>query len=181
MFNNPYPRNYNNYNQQNMMYEQNMYDQIDNQIKQLQQMREQIKNSNQQPAINQTFQLAPTNNHAMKFVDTIDEVNKEVIYYDTPFFSKDMSVLWLKNVKGEIKTYELSEIIAKDSKDMQIEYLQAQIEELKKGITENERIVANVDDEQITTDTTKDDGATRTTTKTSKSSSVSRVSRSKKE
>ena len=64
----------------------------------------------------------------------MDDVQKESVVNDTPYFSKDMSVVWIKNAKGEIKTYELTEIIPKDNKDLQIEYLQAQIEELKKGL-----------------------------------------------
>ena len=150
--NNNYPRNYipnyNNFSQQNM------YEQIDNQINQLQQMREQIKNNNQQPAINQTFQLAPTNNHTMRYADTIDDVRKETIYYDTPFFSKDMSVLWIKDGKGEIKTYELNEIIAKDEKDIQIEMLQAQINEMKGMInnakSNDEYVAESVENEKST-------------------------------
>lgn len=133
MYNNPYMNNYvQNYNQQSMS------DKIDNQIAQLQQMKEQMKSNNQQPAINQTFQLAPTHQNGMRYVNTIDEVNKESVYFDTPFFSKDMSVVWIKNTKGEIKTYELNEIIAKDDKDLKIEYLQAQIYELKKEMKKNE-------------------------------------------
>ncbi len=127
-----YPRYYN-----NSINQQNMYEQIDNQINQLQQMREQIKNNAQQPAINQTFQLAPTHN-GMKYANTLDEVNKEIVYVDTPFFSKDLSVLWVKNSNGEIKTYELKEIIQKDEKDLKIDYLMAQIEELKKGMKKDE-------------------------------------------
>ena len=127
---NNYSRNYiPNYN----FNQQNMYDQIDGQIAQLQQMREQIKNNNQQqPAINQTFQLNGTQN-TMKYVNSIDEVNKEYVLTETPFFSKDMSVVWIKNSKGEVKTYTLAEIIQKDEKDILIESLQYQIEELKKG------------------------------------------------
>ena len=49
-----------------------------------------------------------------------------------------MSVVWIKNVKGEIKTYELNEIILKDDKDIKIDFLMAQIEDLKKEITKNE-------------------------------------------
>ncbi len=175
MYNNPYTRNYNaNFNQQNM------YEQIDNQINQLQQMREQMKNNNQQPAINQTFQLAPSGTNTMRYANTIDEVNKEVIYGDTPFFSKDMSVLWIKNVKGEIKTYELNEIVPQDEKDMQISYLQAQIEELK-GMIKDEQSNTNVITEQTTTDTTEYDEPIGEPIKKSKSTSVQKVSRSKKE
>lgn len=132
MYNNPYMNNYtNSFNQQTIS------DRIDSQIAQLQQMKEQMKN-NQQPAINQTFQLAPNHQGSMKYVNSLDDVNREMVYVDTPFFSKDMSVVWIKNNKNEIKTYELNEIIPKDNKDLQIEYLQAQIEELKKGMIVDE-------------------------------------------
>ena len=174
---NNYSRNYiPNYN----FNQQNMYDQIDGQIAQLQQMREQIKNNNQQqPAINQTFQLAP-NTHTMRYADTIDDVNKEIIYYDTPFFSKDMSVLWVKTLKGDIKTYELNEIIPKDEKDLQIEFLQSQIDELKKGMINNEPINSNVITKQDTTNTTEYDEPNGNEPKKSKSTSIQKVSRRKK-
>lgn len=175
MYNNPYSRNFvNNYNQQNMN------EQIDYQINQLQQMKEQMRSNNaQQPAINQTFQLAPTNNHTVRYANTIDEVNKEMVYFDTPFFSKDMSILWFKNAKGDIKTYELNEIMPKDDKDMQIEYLMAQIEELK-GMIKNDTNVTNVNAKQDTTDTSEDDEPVGNTVKEEKPSSISRVSTSKK-
>ena len=124
MYNNPYISNYP-YGQQNLN------ERIDNQIAQLQQMKEQVKN--QQPAINQTFQLAPTNSH-IRYANTIDDVTKEIVYSDTPFFSKDMSIVWIKDNKGNVKTYELTEIIPKDNKDMQIESLQMQLAELRKEI-----------------------------------------------
>jgi hypothetical protein len=157
-----------------------MGDQIDYQINQLQQMKKQMETNQQQPAINQTFQLAPTNNHTVRYANTIDDVNKETVYYDTPFFSKDMSVMWFKKANGEIKPYELNEIIPKDNKDLQIEYLQTQIEELK-GMIKNDANVTNVDTKQNATDTTGDDKAIRTEPKSAKSSSISKVSRSKKE
>ena len=170
MYNNPYmPAYMNNYNQQSIN------ERIDNQIAQLQQMKEQMKNT-QQPAINQTFQLAPQHG-GIKYVNTLEDVNKEVVYIDTPFFSKDMSVLWIKNNKGDVKTYELKEIIPLDSKDMQIQYLQSQIEELK-GMINNDGNVSNDDTKQNATDTSTNDEPTGTTTKKSKSSSVSKVSRS---
>lgn len=130
MYNNPYMQSYpTNFNQQNLN------ERIDSQIAQLQQMKEQVKN--QQPAINQTFQLAPTGN-VMRYANTIDDVTKENVYYDTPFFSKDMSIVWIKDNKGNIKTYELNEIVPKDEKDIKIDFLMAQIEELKKGMRVNE-------------------------------------------
>lgn len=129
MYNNPYMINQN-YNQQSMS------ERIDNQIAQLQQMKEQMKH--QQPtSINQTFQLAPQQS-GMRFANSLDDVNKEMVYADTPFFSKDMSVVWIKNNKNEIKTYELNEIVPKDEKDIKIDFLLAQIEELKKGMRKDE-------------------------------------------
>lgn len=173
MYNNPYMNNYNqNYNQQSMN------ERIDNQIAQLQQMKEQMKH-NQQPAINQTFQLAPQQS-GMKYADSLDDVDKELVYIDTPFFSKDMSVVWVKNNKNEIRTYELNEIVPKDAKDMQIEYLQSQIEELK-GMIKNDANISNDDTKQDATDTSTNDGATGTTTKKSKSSSIQKISGSEKE
>lgn len=115
-------------------------DRIDNQILQLQQMKDQIMQQPiQQPTnLTQNFQIAPNNGSGMKYANSIDDVNKEVVYVDTPYFSKDMSTLWLKNAKGNIKAYTLAEVVIKDEKDMQIEFLQAQIEELKKGMIRNE-------------------------------------------
>ena len=107
-------------------------DRINNQIAELERMKSQMPI---QP-ITQNFQLAP-NREAMKYVGSIDEVQKEIVSTDTPYFSKDMSVLWVKNNKGDIKIYELNEIIPKDEKDIKIEYLQAQIEQLKKEMKQN--------------------------------------------
>ena len=175
MYNNSYMQNYPNtiYNQQSLN------DKIDNQIAQLQQMKEQFKN-NQQPAINQTFQLAPNTNHTMKFANIIDDVIKDNVYVDTPFFSKDMTIMWLKNAKGDIKTYELNEIIPKDEKDMQIELLQNQINELK-GMINNVSNDTNANAKQDTTNTAIYDEPIREELKDEKSASVSKVSRGKKE
>ncbi len=169
MYNNPYYMN--NFGQQNLN------ERIDNQIAQLNQMKEQIK---QQPAINQTFQLAPTNNNTMRFVNTIDDVDKELVYSDTPFFSKDMSLVWIKNAKGNIKAYELNEIVPKDVKDMQIELLQEQIKELK-GMIADATNITNVSTKQDATNTSTDDESVRTTTKKAKSSSIQKISRSEEE
>ena len=117
MYNNPYMYNYQpNYNQQSIN------DRIDNQIAQLQQMKEQMK-SQQPTSINQTFQLAPTNNGKMKYVGTIDDVNKEHVTEETPL---------------------------KDSKDMLIDALMLQIEDLKKEVNNAKSNNTN-DDEPTST------------------------------
>ena len=171
MYNNPYYQNA--YNPQVSI------DRINNQIADLEKMRQQLQQPQQTPSINQTFQLAP-NGNAMKYVNTIDDVNKELVYSDTPFFSKDMTVMWVKNAKGDIKSYELKEIIPKDNKDLQIEYLQSQIEELK-GRLDNERVTTNANKQQVSEYTKEHDDTVREQTENDKPSSVSKVPRSKKE
>lgn len=192
MNNNPYNRNFmpqyvNNSNQQ-AMYEQTMYDQIDGQINQLVNMRNQIKNNanmqqnqQQQPtAINQTFQLAPNGGNGMRYASSIEEVSKENVFFDTPYFSKDLSVVWIKKASGDIVAYELNEIVQKDEKDLQIEYLMSQVKELK-GMIENEQSYSNVNEKQNETNTSKYDEPIGEPIKKSKSTSVSRVSKSKTE
>lgn len=167
MYQNPYMTSFN--SQANI-------DRINAQMAELEKMKQQLQQPPQQQMptnLTQNFQLAPTHQGGMRYANTIDDVGKEVVYADMPFFSKDMSVVWIKNNKGDIKTYELKEIVPLDSKDMQIQYLQSQIEELK-GMIKNESNtnVSNDDTKQNATDTTTDDGATRTTTKKSKSTNV---------
>jgi len=129
MYNNPYLQ----YNSQSAL------DRINNQMAELEKMREQLQKPVQQPTnLTQNFQIAPTNREIMRYATSIEEVQRDMVINDTPYFSKDMSVVWLKNAKGEIKTYELTEIIPKDNKDIQIEYLQAQIEELRKEMKKYE-------------------------------------------
>jgi hypothetical protein len=116
---------------------QQSLDNINNNIAELEKLKAQMQNRQNQPAINQTFQLAPTNQSSMRYANTIEDVNKEMVTGDTPFFSKDLSILWIKNAKGEVKSYELNEILIKDDKDIMIENLQSQINELK-GMIKNE-------------------------------------------
>lgn len=157
-------------------------DRINNQIAELEKMKSQIPQQlQQQPtSLTQNFQLAPNNRDVIKYANSIDEVQRDMVVGDTPYFSRDLSIVWIKNTKGDIKSYELIEIIPKDEKDMQIDLLMTQINELK-GMIQNERTNANVDATEISTNTTANDGTVGGSTKTSKSSSVSRISRGKKE
>ena len=164
MYNNPYMMNYN-----PNISQIGLNERIDSEIAKLQQMKEQMKNNNQQPAINQTFQLAPNNSHTMRYANTIEDVERESVYFDTPFFSKDMSVVWIKGAKGDIKTYELTEIIQKDNKDIQIEMLQAQINEMK-GMIENAKSNDEPINESIESKESTNVSIPRTSTKKSKES-----------
>ena len=131
MYGNPYmPQSFN---------RQEAVDRINAQMNELEKMKQQMQQPTPQPTnLTQNFQLAPQNRDVIKYATSIDEVQRDMVIGDTPYFSKDMSVVWIKNTKGEIRTYELTEIVPKDEKDLKIEYLQAQIEELKKGMKLNE-------------------------------------------
>ena len=130
----------------NPYFNQPTIDRINAQINELEKMRNQMQQPIQPPTnLTQNFQLAPANRDVIKYAESINEVQRDMVIGDTPYFAKDMSVVWIKNTKGEIKTYELTEIIPKDDKDIKIELLMAQIEELKKGMMKHESN-ANVDE-----------------------------------
>lgn len=159
MYSNPYMSNI--YNQQSSL------DRINEQINQLENLKKQMQQPIQPTNLTQNFQLAPTTKEVIRYANSMEEVGRDIVIGDTPYFSKDMSVVWIKNTKGEIKTYELNEILPKDDKDIKIEYLQAQIEELKKGIKHESNADVNESiDESI---------------KSKKSSSISNVSKYAKE
>lgn len=172
MYNNPYINGYN---------PQVNVDRINTQIAELEKIKNQIQQPVQPTNLTQNFQIAPTNREVIRYATSIEEVQRDMVVGDTPYFSKDMSVVWIKNTKGDIKTYELNEIVPKDEKDMQIALLQSQIEELRKEVRNNEQLNTNVDEPKITEDTTTIDEPIREPVKKNKSTSVSKVSRSKEE
>ena len=127
MYNNPY-------------YNQPTIDRINAQMNELEKLREQLQKPITPPPTNltQNFQIAPTNRDVIKYAESIDDVKRDLVVGDTPYFSKDLSIVWIKNTKGDIKIYELNEIIPKDDKDLRIEYLEAQLKELKEGLMKDE-------------------------------------------
>ena len=135
MYNNPYMNAYN---------QQMSIDKLNEQINNLEKMRNQLQQPVQPTNLTQNFQLAPTNRDVIRYAGSVEEVQRDMVVGDTPYFSKDMSVVWIKNTKGDIKTYELTEIVPKDDKDIKIEFLEAQIKELKEGMKEYAR--SNDDD-----------------------------------
>ena len=169
MYNNPF----NIYNQQMSL------DRLNEQINHLEKMKSQLQQP-QPTNLTQNFQLAPTSRDVIRYASSLEEVQRDMVIGDTPYFSKDMSIVWIKNVKGEIKTYELIEIIPKDEKDMQIEMLQEQINELKKGMVTNEQFSTDAIPTEDATDTTRNDEKVGTAIKSEKSTSVQRVQTSKK-
>ena len=129
-------------------------DRINTQITELEKMKQQMQTPITQPtSLTQNFQIAPTNREIIRYAGSMEEVERDMVVGDTPYFSKDMSVVWIKDVKGNIKTYELTEIIQKDEKDMQIEILMAKINELERKIRDepsNEYVDEPIKDEKST-------------------------------
>ena len=143
-------------------------DRINAQMAELEKLKQQMQQTVQQPTnLTQNFQIAPTNREVIRYASSMEEVQRDMVIGDTPYFSKDMSVVWIKNTKGDIKTYELTEIVPKDNKDLQIEYLQAQIKELRKEMEKYES------DDDIDEPTSK-------SIKSEESSNVSTISKSSK-
>ena len=159
MYNTPFNNGYN---------PQLNIERINNQIVELEKMKNQLQQPVQPTNLTQNFQIAPTNREVIRYANSIEEVNRDLVIGDTPYFSKDMSVVWVKNTKGEVKTYELSEIIPKDEKDIKIEFLEAQIKELKEGMKVN----AESDDSNVNESTKSEKSSNvsdnRTSTKKSK-------------
>ena len=174
MYNNPYINTYN---------PQPSIDRINNQMAELERMKQQLQQQTiQQPQmqpITQNFQLAPTNRDVIRYASSMEEVQRDMVIGDTPYFSKDMSVVWVKNTKGDIKTYELNEVVLKDEKDLLIESLQMQIEQMK-GKQNNEQYYSNDDTTKISTNSTTNDKPIRTTTENVEPTIIQKVSRSKK-
>lgn len=128
MYNNPYMQNYAN--------NQMINERIDNEIERLKQM----KVNAQQPMqpITQNFQISPTNT-SIKYVNSIEEVHKELTICDTAFIDKEYSTLWIKNAKGDIRTFNIEEIVPKDEKDLEIEKLKSQLAKLLKEKYDDEQ------------------------------------------
>ena len=171
MYNNPYMSSYN---------PQINIDKINEQISSLEKMRNQLQQPVTQPTnLTQNFQLAPARD-VIRYANSIEEVMRDAVIGETPFFSKDMSVVWVKNTQNQIKTYELTEIVPKDEKDLQIELLQSQINDLRKEMKKNEQYIADDISTEDTTNTEWNNEANGTTIKEEKSSSIQNIPTSKK-
>ena len=123
---------YGNYNNQYYMQElQGMKDRIDSQLRQYQQQNQ----VQQQPApITQNFQIAPTNNNNElegRYANNIDEVRNTFVMKMGIFINKDLTSLWVKNTNGEIRVFELNEVIEQDEKDLEIQNLRNEIEKMR--------------------------------------------------
>jgi hypothetical protein len=135
--------------------------------------KEQYMSRYQQPTvINQTFQSSPNGVAGLKHINSIEDVEKELTVVETAFVKNNYTQLFIKNAKGEIRTFDMFEVIPKDEKDEIIEQLRSENNKLK-GMIKNESTNATNDEE---CDTTIDKP---TKTKTTSNVSVSRTSKAK--
>lgn len=140
-----YPNNQ--YYMQNMQDLQNMREKIDRQMQQMQQFNQNQMQQQPIPQINQSFQLAPNpNNNELesKYVNNIDEVKGIFVTKTGVFLNKELNTLWIKNTNGDIRTFELNEVIVQDPKDVEIHNLRQELQRMKEMIA-NESNVNNTD------------------------------------
>lgn len=128
---NYYPNYYANANAYNLQEMQNLRERIDKQIAQMQNPQPFMP----QPQIQQTFQLNNPQQNLTdfdgKYTEGLDDVSNTLVLKNTLFLTKDMSTMWLKDVTGNVKKYSLNEIVEKDEKDLKIDELTKQIEDMK--------------------------------------------------
>lgn len=140
-------------NQYYMQDLQNMKDRIDNQMRQLQNQQ-----PIQQPQIHQNFQLAPQSSFSeiqAKYVSDINDVKNTFVMSLGMFLNKEMTTLWLKNINGEIRTFSLNEIIEQDPKDIEINNLKQELENMKLLVDENKIKEEKVDIPKVSNKNTK--------------------------
>ena len=127
---------YNNFSQE--QYIRNLQN-LKNETEQRLQQAMQYQQNFQPPAINQTFQLSTTqytnNEYDGRKAKNIEEVKNTLALKDTIFINDERDTLWIKDTSGNVKTYNLQEVIELDEKDKKIYELQKQIEELKGAIS----------------------------------------------
>lgn len=146
---------------------QRMRDEINDQLAQMQQQPV--------PQIQQTFITPPTSNSQMdipaKWVNNYDEVKSMTVYVSTIFMDKNKSRFYMKDEKGDIKSFDFIEVEELDEKDIKIRELENRIKELEggnnhvKSVNEYDEPATTSDGKPATTDV--DD-----TTKEAKSTSL---------
>lgn len=128
---------YNPYNPNYIMQEwQSMKDRIDKNMQNYQQVQNQFMQPQQMPtSLTQNFQLAPQNVNPNElqsaYVNNIDEVKNIFMTKNGIFINKDLTSAWFKDTEGKIKTFSLIEVVEKDEKDIEIENLKNEINQMR--------------------------------------------------
>ena len=137
------------YYMQNMQDLQNMREKIDRQMQQMQQLNQNQMQQQPVPNVTQNFQLAPNpsnNELESKYVNNIDEVKGIFVMKTGVFLNKELNTLWIKNTNGDIRTFELNEIIPQDPKDVEINNLKQELQKMREMINyDNKSDVDNTD------------------------------------
>jgi hypothetical protein len=134
-----YVNNFSPYNQNSIQQLEQMRDQLDARIQTAQQQQQQSQQQpmipNQPTNLTQNFQLAPSTSSngdlQCQYADNIDEVKSTFVMKNAIFVTKDLSTMWQKDVSGNIRTFKTEEIIPRDEKDMQIQALQQELDNMK--------------------------------------------------
>lgn len=133
-----YQNNFNPYNPYSIQQMEQIRDNWDSKIQLAQQQQNQQQQQQQIPAtqpITQNFQLAPQTNNSSelegRYAENVDEVKNTFVMKTGIFVTKDFSTLYVKDVSGNIRTFKTEEIIPKDDKDIQIQALQEELNNMK--------------------------------------------------
>lgn len=112
-----------------------MRDQLDANIQQAQQSPQQPMLPNQPTNLTQNFQLAPQTSNTSEleshYAENIDEVKNTFVMRTGIFATKDYSTIWIKDVSGNITTFKTEEVKQLDEKDLQIQALKEELENMK--------------------------------------------------
>ena len=129
---------FNPYNPNYIMQEwQNMKDRIDKNMQNYQQIQSQFMQPQQSMPTNltQNFQIAPQNTNPNElqsaYVNGIDEVKNIFMTKNGIFVNKDLTSAWFKDIEGKIRMFSLVEVIEKDEKDLEIENLKNEINQMR--------------------------------------------------
>lgn len=109
---------------------QGMKDRIENQIRQYQQQ--------QQAPITQNFQIAPQTMGELegKYASNIEEVRNTFVIKTGLFVDRELTTLWIKDISGKIRTFNLEEVIELDEKEKEILALKKELEEMRGKLNE---------------------------------------------
>lgn len=128
-------------------YNQNLY------LQDLQAMRDRIDRTMQsyqqiqpqQAPITQNFQITPQtqnpNELQSAYVNSIDEVKNIFMTKNGVFVNKDLTSAWFKDTEGKVRTFSLIEVIEKDEKDVEIEKLKNEINQMRTLLLQKDNTV----------------------------------------
>ena len=102
--------------------------------------------------ITQNFQLTstPTFGSSIRYVNTIDDVKYELVFGDTLFVNREFTTMWFKNATGDIRTFDVKEVVVLDERDIEIASLKNELEELKKVIKDATNSIKSPNEQSTT-------------------------------